>query len=118
MSGDVKPGESQKRFVLEGTWGGYYSHQSHVCYRRVIRGNMVKRYSRVTSILFSDNTALYLSIRPCSPREKVTQLRSYDGLVDDAVYSERTGFVRQTDLEADRKARIEASRREVAKAGA
>jgi len=115
---EVKPGESQKRFVLEGTWGGYSSNQVHVCYRRVIHGNMVKRYSRVTSVIFSDGTNLYLNIRPRVPREKVVQLRSYDNLVDDAVYSERTGFVQQTDLEADHKARIEASRREVAKAGA
>ena len=67
------------RYVLEGEWSGYTCAQQRVVHRTVVRDP--KPFEKLTCILYTDGTALYLSVRPAAPREKVKQIHGYDSLI-------------------------------------
>ena len=71
---------TKPRFVLEGEWTGYWSSQRRVVHRTVTRNPA--RYEHLTYIAYTDGTALELRLRPCVPREKVTEIHGYDSLIE------------------------------------
>jgi hypothetical protein len=77
------------RYILEGTWSGYRSSQERVCHREVIK---TPEYP-VKSIRFTDNTMLWLSVRPAKRGEKVVPIRGYDTLLSECRIFGLTGFV-------------------------
>jgi len=75
------------RYVIEGEWSGYTSSQQRVCHRRVTEKQYVADWIKETPcIRFTDGTSLYLTVRPCTFREKVKEIRGYDSLLDDCRY--------------------------------
>lgn len=73
------------RYVLEGTWSGYTSSQSRVVHREIIKDKKrVARLLKLRVIVYTDNTSLYLHLRPAEPRERIREIRSYDSLIRQA----------------------------------
>lgn len=69
-----------KRYVLEGTWSGYYGHQRKVVHRIIV--TKPERYKNLTWIRYTDGTSLDLTIRPALPRERVIEKHGYDSLIN------------------------------------
>lgn len=80
------------RYVIEGTWSGYHSGQRRVCHRRVLTKRQAEAQSKISCIAYTDGTTLSLSVRPATFREKVQEIRGYDGLIYDAVRHGMTGY--------------------------
>ena len=75
------------RYYLEGTWSGYTSAQRKVCHRTVISANQAEKYSKITSILFTDGTSLDLVLCPLKKGERATDIKnSYTTLINDCIY--------------------------------
>lgn len=72
------------RFVLEGTWTGYVSRQSRIVHREVLTAKRAVRLKALHKIVYTDGTALLISIREANPREKVNRIDSYGALIRDA----------------------------------
>ena len=72
------------RYVLEGTWTGYVSRQSRVVHREVISKDRAERLKDLHKIVYTDGTALLISIREAKYRERVDEDFSYRELVRDA----------------------------------
>ena len=88
-----------KRYVIEGVWGGYTSSQRKICHRTVTdRIREVEHFQEVSGVLFTDGTIMYLSVRPCQPRERVPEIHGYDSLLRDIFYDKLTGLVQVDDL--------------------
>lgn len=71
-----------KRYVIEGTWSGYTSSQSRIVHREVTTD--VKRVAWCrdnSSILYTDNTWLVLSVREAQKGEKVEPYDGYGKLI-------------------------------------
>ena len=68
-----------KRWILEGEWSGYRSSQQHIVHRTIITDP--KPFEKLSSIRYTDGTSLYLSVKPCKPRERVKQIHGYDDLI-------------------------------------
>lgn len=71
-----------QRYVLEGEWSGYRSSQQRVVHRAVTKHP--KRYEHLREIVYTDGTKLWVSMRPCLPREKVQEIKGYTSLIDQA----------------------------------
>jgi hypothetical protein len=71
--------EGAVRYVLEGTWSGYTSAQSRIVHRTIVR--KPDPYASLSAIRYTDGTALFLSVRPARPREKVQEIHGYDSLI-------------------------------------
>ena len=72
------------RFVVEGTWSGYYSRQQRIVHRTVHSGSYKKFRAwaeNVRGIRFKDGTMLYITVRDAKPRERVQQINGYSGLI-------------------------------------
>ncbi len=88
-----------KRYVVECVWSGYRSSQSRPCHRTVIDKYLAKRLERFHTISFTDGTTLSVNVRPCTYREKVTQLNGYGSLLSDFAYrDDLSGYVSVMDL--------------------
>ena len=74
---------SRRRYVIEGTWSGYTSSQERVAHRAVTTSP--GRYEQLRTIIYTDGTALWITIRPCTHRERVKEIRGYTELVEKAV---------------------------------
>lgn len=85
------------RYVLEGEWTGYRSSQQRVVHREVIGPKRAERLRALHKIVYTDGTALLISVREAEPRERVKTFDSYSELIRDA---ERVGgsVVRVADL--------------------
>ena len=83
------------RHVLEMTWSGYTSSQSHCVHREIVNP---KRFAGLTRIVFTDGTCNVVSIRECRPREKIVPIRGYGSLLDQIARLKLTGVVRIADL--------------------
>ena len=93
------------RFVIEGEWSGYSSHQQHIVHRTVHGGAFKKLRAwceRTRSIQYDDGTCLYLSVRDTKPRERVKEIHGYDSLIQDCAHY---GVTRVSDLASARAAR-------------
>jgi len=88
-----------KRYVLEGEWSGYRSGQRKVVHRVVI--TRPDKYKHLTWIQYTDGTTLTLSVRECTPRERVQEIRGYSRLIEDCL---RHGVNRVDDLPGDHNA--------------
>lgn len=66
----------KKRFVIEGTWSGYYSHQRKVAHRDVWSYEPTVRFIRYT-----DGTTLDITVRPAKKYERVIERHGYDSLI-------------------------------------
>ena len=84
------------RYVLEGIWSGYHSSQRQPCHRTVTRSPNL--YKDIHSIVFTDNTFMSVSLRPCKPREKVTEIHGYNQLFDKIIRRGLKENVRVEDL--------------------
>jgi hypothetical protein len=73
-----------ERHVLEGTWTGYVASQCRVVHREVVSAKRAERLSGLRRIIYTDGTSLLLAIRPAEPRERITEIRSYDALIRQA----------------------------------
>lgn len=85
-----------KRYVVEGVWSGYVSSQRRPCHRRVIKKWLADSFAKIVAIRFTDGTTMDITVRPCTFREKVQEIRGYDALLDAAIGKE--GFVSVDDL--------------------
>ena len=77
------------RFVIEGEWSGYSSHQRRIVHRSVHSGSAKKLRAwceQAGSILYNDGTRLYLSVRDAKPRERVKVIHGYDSLIQDCAH--------------------------------
>jgi hypothetical protein len=92
---------AKKRFVLEGEWSGYHSGQQRVVHREVTTS---EARLKITGIRYTDGTCLYLTARPCKPRERVKPMLSYKSLLDDCVFHKLEGFVSVDQVRAAEKA--------------
>jgi hypothetical protein len=72
------------RCILEGTWTGYVSQQSRVVHREVLTAKRAESLKGLHKIVYTDGTALLISIRKAKPREKIVPLNSYGELIRDA----------------------------------
>lgn len=75
-----------KRYVIEGTWSGYTSSQSRIVHREVTTD--VKRVAWCrdnSSILYTDNTWLDLSVREAQKGERVKPYDGYGKLISRCV---------------------------------
>ena len=78
-----------RRFVIEGEWIGYRSHQDRVVHRQVYKGAFKKLRAwaeKTHCIRYSDGTSLVLSVRDCKPGERVKEIRGYTRLIDDCAH--------------------------------
>ena|SRR5271166_3675162 len=88
-----------KRFVVECVWSGYTSRQSRPCHRTVIDKYLAKRLERFHTIAFTDGTTMSVSVRPCTFREKVAEIKGYVSLLNDFAYrDDLSGYVSVMDL--------------------
>ncbi len=71
------------RHVIEGIWSGYTSSQQRVAHRVVTTSPA--RYEQLRTIIYADGTALWITVRPCTHREKVTEIHGYTELIEKAV---------------------------------
>lgn len=69
------------RFILEGTWTGYVSRQSRVVHREVLTAKRAEHLKGLHKIVYTDGTALLISIREANYREKVQEIFSYRELI-------------------------------------
>lgn len=99
------------RYILEGTWTGYTSAQSRVCHREVLTAKRAESLKGLHKIVYTDGTALLISIREAGHREKIAPNNQYGELIRDA---ERHGgsVVRVADMVDDdaKQARTSAER--------
>ena len=109
-----------KRFIIEGEWSGYHSGQRRVVHRTVHKGSYKKLRAwaqKTHSVLFTDGTALRLTVRDCKPREKVQQIKGYVSLISDcAMYdvdSVHTLTEARAALRAAHKAEVKVQREEM-----
>jgi hypothetical protein len=72
------------RFILEGTWTGYVSRQSRVVHREVLTAKRAVNLKGLHKIVYTDGTALLLSLRAAQPREKIVVINSYGEMIRDA----------------------------------
>ncbi len=89
---------SIKRHIVECVWRGYRG-QLVPCHRVVIRYRKeIQALQKITSVGFSDNTSMSVSVRLAAPREKVKEIHGYNELLDDCVRAGKTGFVHVDEL--------------------
>ena len=77
------------RFVIEGEWSGYSSAQRRVVHRKVYEGSRKKLRAWAESthaIHYTDGTSLYLRVRDCKPRERVSVIDGYTRLIEDCAH--------------------------------
>jgi len=79
------------RYVLEGIWSGYNSSQKQPCHRTVTKSPNL--YKDIHSVVFTDNTWMSVSLRPCKPREKVIEIHGYDSLFNEIIDKKLTGTI-------------------------
>lgn len=77
-----------KRFVVECVWSGYRSSQERACHRMVIPKYVADRLSRLRSVTFTDGTDMSVTVRPCTFREKVQQIKGYRELLDKIAWND------------------------------
>jgi hypothetical protein len=73
------------RYILEGTWSGYTSGQSHVAHREAITPKKAEKLKGVRGIRYTDGTYLWLDVRPALPYEKVSPINGYNKLIDECI---------------------------------
>lgn len=95
------------RFVIEGMWSGYRAAQRKPCYRRVVTKRQAEAF-KISCVGYSDGTTMDLSVRPCAPREKVQEMRGYDGLLRDFEREGMSGYCSVDALMAKQRAKQEA----------
>jgi hypothetical protein len=75
---------SSRRYIIEGTWTGYSSHQQRVVHRTVHKAaeKKLRAWAEKTyGVLYTDGTRLLLNVRDCKPRERVEVIAGYSGLI-------------------------------------
>lgn len=92
--------KQRKRWVVECVWSGYRREQAHVCHRRVVTNP--EPYKKVSCVRFGDGTHMSVSVRQCTAREKVSEVRGYDELFQRLVHLGLTGSVSVDDLWKDK----------------
>lgn len=85
---------ARKRHVVEGIWSGY--NGAKPCHRIVTK--YPERFRAITCIGFNDGTRMSLSVRLCSPREKVQEIHGYDSLLQKVINQKLEGFVHVNDI--------------------
>src|SRR3954465_15480162 len=98
---------SNKRFVIEGEWLGYRSSQDHIVHVSVHAGTekRLRAWAEKTfGITYTDGTRLALTVRDCKPRERVSERRSYMGLIRECANEDVSSVQELLDLERSRKA--------------
>lgn len=99
------------RWILQGTWSGYRSSQSHVCHRTVLTNKKAaERYAKISAVVFTDGTTMSIEVRPCLVREKVQVIHGYDSLLADFAYRDMEGYCSVASLIQKRGAAPEVSR--------
>lgn len=76
-------------FMIEGTWSGYRSEQSHVAHRDYLpnsRKAFAEKVKTLGSITFGDGTHLHLTVTEVKSRSLPAKL-GYVKLIEDCVYA-------------------------------
>ena len=73
---------NRKRFVVEATWSGYHSGQSHVCHRTV-ETLFRAGYENLHYHHFTDGTGMTITVRDAKPRERIERKNGYGSLLSD-----------------------------------
>lgn len=79
---------SNGRFIVEGLWRGYRSAQDRVAHRTVHTASekRLRAWAEKThAIYYTDGTSLELTVRDAKPRERVTEIKGYTGLIRDCM---------------------------------
>ena len=77
------------RYVIEGEWTGYVARQQKIVHREVVDDKkvgkaFVEKVKALRTIVYTDGTSLYVTVRAAKPREKVDELLGYRSLIRDA----------------------------------
>lgn len=96
------------RFIIEGTWSGYSSHQMRVVHRTVHPASSKKLRAwadKTHAISYTDGTKLILRVRDCTPRERVEQIKGYASLIDNCAHHDVSSVQALIDIEQEQKNR-------------
>lgn len=77
--------QRRKRFVVEATWNGYTSAQSHVVHREV-QTIFREGYEAIGFHRFNDGTTLDVTVRDAKPREHVQEIHGYTNLLTELAF--------------------------------
>ena len=90
---------NKKRHIIECIWGGYRSGQERVCHRAVTIHP--QQWDGLHTVAFTDGTTMSVSIRPCTPREKVIPINGYHALLNEIADKDLSskGYVSVLDLD-------------------
>lgn len=111
--------KSPRRFVLSGEWSGNRPSQARVCHRHVFRPTRKgqwESYRALGSILFSDGTALEITLRPARPSETVHEMLTYTDLIDAAAAQGLSGDIKAEDIDMTKGDRMDNKKKEVSDA--
>lgn len=82
------------QYILEGTWSGYTSDQSHIVHREILTSkSAAKKWEGINQIRFTDGTFLFINVRLVKSREKVVQVPGYSLLMSQVLISGLKGTV-------------------------
>lgn len=80
----------RKRFVLEATWRGY-DGRPRVVHREALTV-FRDRYAAIQSIVFTDGTLMYVTVRDATPRERLTEIHGYTAVLHGAALKGLSGW--------------------------
>jgi hypothetical protein len=80
------------RYILEGEWSGYTSSQQRIVHRETIGRARFERLKALHKIVYTDGTALYVTVREAQPGERVMVRDSYGALIREAEASGKSVF--------------------------
>jgi hypothetical protein len=85
------------RYIIEGTWTGYSSTQMRIVHRTVHKlpgeRRLIDWATKTHKIIYTDGTALILTVRPCKPKEKIHEINGYSRLIKDCALFDKTRVV-------------------------
>ena len=74
-----------ERYIIEGEWSGYQPGQQRISHRSVHKAafkRLREWVEKTRAITYADGTVLRLTVRDCTPRERVKENRSYMSLIE------------------------------------
>lgn len=88
--------KKNNRYVVEAIWSGYNSSQRQPCHRVIVRNP--EQYKQIDRVIFTDNTYMSVSIRPCLPRERIQEIHGYDTLFSKIIHQKLKGRISIIDV--------------------
>lgn len=107
-----QPEQKPTSWVIEGEWSGYTSSQRRVVHRVYERSkDFADKVQKLGSIIYTDGTALYLSVKPHRGRKVEREIHGYDSLIRDCIAKgvNRVALLKETATERAARLELEAA---------